>query len=162
MRSRSRHSSARGTGHMQLTRFTDLGLRVLMYLAVRRGEATTTVQQVGNFFQVSHNHLTKVVHRLAQVGWISTVQGRGGGISLALPEAQIRIGDVIASLEPTLEVIDCGAPPCPLAGCCRLKDVLGAAERSFLATLNEYTLSDLARGRTAKVIRMMPRIKRGG
>jgi Rrf2 family nitric oxide-sensitive transcriptional repressor len=47
---------------MQLNRFTDLGLRVLMYLTHRDREQPVTISEIAERFEVSRNHLVKVVH----------------------------------------------------------------------------------------------------
>ncbi|MGE8640842.1 MAG: RrF2 family transcriptional regulator, partial [Achromobacter sp.] len=69
---------------MQLTRFTDFGLRVLMYLTQCRDRpAAVTIPEIAGRFDVSRNHLVKVVHFMAQREWVSTSRGKGGGLSLA-------------------------------------------------------------------------------
>lgn len=52
---------------MQLTIFTDYGLRTLMFLAAHR-DRLCNVREVADHYGVSYNHLVKVVHRLAQLG----------------------------------------------------------------------------------------------
>ena len=49
---------------MQLTSFTDYGLRCLMYLA-SRPENTCSVREIAEYYNISRNHLVKVVHKLA-------------------------------------------------------------------------------------------------
>ena len=63
---------------MRLTKHTDIALRVMMHLAVER-ETHTTVRYVARRYNVSRNHLVKVVHELVNLGYLSSVQGRGGG-----------------------------------------------------------------------------------
>ena len=58
---------------MQLTRFTDLGLRVLMYLTHRDREQSVTIAEIASQFSVPHNHLIKVVNRLGKLGLIDEV-----------------------------------------------------------------------------------------
>ena len=67
---------------MKLTRFSDIGLRVLMYLARESRSPSVTVAEVATQFDVPHNHLVKVVGMLARIGWVDAVRGRNGGISL--------------------------------------------------------------------------------
>ena len=65
---------------MQLTQFTDIGLRVLMYLSQLPSDARTTIDQVATALNVPRNHLTKVVARLATLGWVNSLRGRNGGL----------------------------------------------------------------------------------
>lgn len=137
---------------MQLTRFTDFGLRVLMYLAAAPRELPATIPEIADRFAISRNHLVKVVHFMAQQGWIVTTRGKGGGLRLARPAAEIHLGAVVRALEPAHALIDCAEPPCALRGGCRLKGVLDAAEDAFYARLDAVTLADLVVAPTGPAI----------
>jgi Rrf2 family nitric oxide-sensitive transcriptional repressor len=73
---------------MKLTSFSDYTLRVLMYLAMHRGELAT-IQAIAESYAISENHLMKVVHQLAKSGLIESVRSKGSGIRLAMDPAQI-------------------------------------------------------------------------
>ncbi len=132
---------------MQLTRFTDLSLRVLIYLAWLPQDKSANISTMARAYGVPENHLVKVVHHLGKIGLVKTLRGRGGGVKLALPSANIRLGDVVLRTEPGLELVDCLAPqPCPLHGGCELRKVLDGAVRGFVDYLNGFTLADVTRG----------------
>ena len=76
---------------MRLTTHTDFALRMLMYLATSAGRATAA--QVARLYGVSSHHMAKVVQRLARLGYVRSVRGVGGGIELARPPAEIRLGE---------------------------------------------------------------------
>jgi hypothetical protein len=80
---------------MKLTSFTDYSLRVLMFLATNP-ERRATVAEVSAAFDIKENHLTKVVHFLGKQGWVTTLRGKGGGLLLARPANEIRVGRVCA------------------------------------------------------------------
>lgn len=129
---------------MQLTRFTDLGLRVLMYVAHAEGRAApVTRPELARFYRVSAEHLRKVVHRLASEGVLATVPGRGGGIRLGRAAHTIRLGTVVTLLEPDFAIVDCAALQCVLRGPCSLKTALDEAARAFVAALDRYSLADV-------------------
>ena len=74
-------------------------------------------------------------------------QGGGGGAILARPPEDIRLGDIIRSLEaghPLVECLGADGGNCTLDGQCRLKGRLRVAEAAFLAELNQSTLADIA------------------
>ena len=81
---------------MRLTRFSDIGLRVLIYLE-RAGERPhpVTVAEIGSQFDIPLNHLVKVVGQLAKLGWITATRGRKGGLRLAADPATLTIGQVL-------------------------------------------------------------------
>lgn len=129
---------------MRLTSFTDFGLRVLMRMAGEPGRAFTAAG-LADEFRVSRNHLAKVMSTLAAAGYLETRRGGGGGATLARPAAEIRLGDVIATLEANQALVECfagAANRCTLTPRCRLKSRLAAAEAAFLAHLNQSTLAD--------------------
>ena len=49
---------------MQLTRQTDYSLRVLMYLAILDDGQLAQLGDIAADYEISRNHLVKVVHRL--------------------------------------------------------------------------------------------------
>jgi Rrf2 family nitric oxide-sensitive transcriptional repressor len=79
---------------MKLTAFTDYSLRVLIYLATDTTRRAT-IAEIARSFDISENHLVKVVHFLGKQGWIETVRGKGGGIQLAMPPLQVNVGKVV-------------------------------------------------------------------
>jgi Rrf2 family transcriptional regulator, nitric oxide-sensitive transcriptional repressor len=134
---------------MKLTSFTDYSLRVLMFLAARPARRAT-VAEITEAFGVSAHHLTKVVHFLGKHGWIATVRGKGGGITLARPAHEIFIGRLVRDTEGDSVPAECfenGGGACVIAGCCSLKAVLAESVRAFYAVLDGYTLADVTRNR---------------
>jgi len=137
---------------MQLTRFTDLGLRVLMYLCQAEAGQTVTIAEIAERFDVAHNHLAKVVQFMGQQDWLVNVRGKGGGIRLSQAAEHYRLGQVIRLLERTDELIDCAQPPCVLRGQCALKGLLASGEAAFYAALDQHTLADAIAGKTGDAI----------
>ena len=130
---------------MQLTRFTDYSLRVLMSLGARPGELGT-VAALAEEHDISRHHLTRVVHQLGIKGYIETIRGKGGGLRLARKPEKISVGDVVRDMETSFEIAECfqpGRSACRLMPGCALKGVLGEATYAFLARLDHYTLADL-------------------
>lgn len=142
---------------MKLTRFSDIGLRVLMYLAKETRTPPVTVSEVAQQFDVPHNHLVKVVGAMAKMGWIDAVRGRNGGIRLAIDADALRIGGVLRLLEGDTEAIDCEGIGCRLSGDCRLRNVLRLGIEAFYNAMDEYTLADIVSGNTGEHIVMMHR-----
>ena len=131
---------------MQITRFSDYSLRVLIYLSVH-SDGLSNIADIAASFNISKNHLVKVVHHLAQIGLIDSVRGRGGGIRLAQRAEEIHIGEVVRHSEQNLEIVDCTKPACPLLSSCKLKRILNEAKQAFFQVLDEYTLADLSQNK---------------
>ncbi|HEX5312943.1 Rrf2 family transcriptional regulator [Aquabacterium sp.] len=144
---------------MQLTQFTDLGLRVLMYLSHQGRDTPVTIAEVAERFTASRHHLVKVVHFMGQQGWLVTTRGKGGGLALAHPLNHYRLGATIRVLERLNELIDCGDPPCTLQGRCHLKSILDEAMEALFERLDRYTLADAVGAPTGQAIEMLHRLR---
>ncbi|MDP1588138.1 MAG: Rrf2 family transcriptional regulator, partial [Prosthecobacter sp.] len=74
---------------------------------------------------------------------------RGGGIQLARPPEDIRIGKLVRETEDQpvmVECFDAASNTCRLNGSCRLKGALVKAMRAFYDSLDEHTLRDFVSG----------------
>jgi Rrf2 family nitric oxide-sensitive transcriptional repressor len=134
---------------MRLNVQTDFALRILIRLALTP-ERLVTIAQIADRFAISRNHLTKIAQRLSDLGFIETVRGRNGGLRLAHPADEIRIGEVVRGMEPDFALVACmqgGPSGCLIAGCCDLRGVLDQALNGFVAILNDYTLADVTANR---------------
>lgn len=130
---------------MQLTKFTDYALRVLIYLG-HHPEGLVTIADIAREYDIPATHLMKVVHRLAQRGYIVTVRGKGGGMRLANAPDMINVGDIVRDTEDNIDIAECfnaETQSCPLLPACALKSALKEARKSFLTTLDFYRLSDI-------------------
>ena len=126
-----------------IDRVQRLTLRTLIYLALRP-DRLCTVEEIAEAYDISANHLTKVVHQAALAGEIATVRGQHGGLKLGRRAETIRIGAVLRAPEPDLDVDPCFGPGavCAIQPACVLQGVLSDALEAFLAVLDQ----DHARG----------------
>jgi Rrf2 family nitric oxide-sensitive transcriptional repressor len=134
---------------VHLTTFTDYTLRVLISVGTNDGRGPSTISGIAKQYGISRNHLVKIVHHLSQTGYLTTSRGKGGGIRLAKPASEIRIGDVIRDAENHFNVVPCFSAAkkgeCAIEPACMLKRALKEAVQAFLAVTDEYTLADLLR-----------------
>lgn len=131
---------------MQLTTHTDYALRVLIYLT-RHPDHLVTINELADFFAISKNHLVKVVHRLGLKGFVRTVRGKGGGIALAKPAAEISVGSVVREIEGHFHMVECFHPQrqgvCVIQSRCGLNGVLQRGVNKFLQELDGVMLVEL-------------------
>lgn len=128
---------------MELSQFTDYSLRVLIYVGVR-GEQVS-VREIAESYAISQHHLVKVVHQLAKLGFLKTLRGRNGGITLGRDPGDIRVGDVVRGVEG-FGLVECfpeRGGDCLIDGTCLLKGALAKARKAFLAELDKLTIADL-------------------
>lgn len=131
---------------MQLTTHTDYALRVLIYLTIHPNQLIT-INELAEFFQISKNHLVKVVHKLGVKGFVRTVRGKGGGICLARSPQQISVGSVVREIEGHFHIAECFNPKkqgmCAVNAQCGLTALLGRGIQQFFSVLDDAVLSDL-------------------
>ncbi len=128
---------------MQITRYTDYSLRVLIYLSAMPPVKLARVTDIAGGYGISRNHVVKVVHNLGRLGYVYTRQGRGGGIRLSKPPDKINLGLLVREVENTLNPVDCETMACPLLPSCQLYTILNQAVAAYIDTLDKYTLADL-------------------
>ena len=133
---------------MQITSYTDYALRVLIYLAGSPNKQAT-ITEIADFYNISRNHLVKVVHQLGGKGFVKTTRGKGGGFSLQRPPELISIGEVVRSMETHFNWVECFDPAlqrCRLLPNCGLKHLLARAGDAYLQVLDAATLADVLSG----------------
>ncbi|MCA0930001.1 RrF2 family transcriptional regulator [Ruegeria profundi] len=130
---------------MRITKRTNIAVRLLMYCAAHPDRLVTKAE-IADVCNISENHLAQVINQLSQLNYLSTQRGRNGGMSLARPADQIRIGSVFRHVEGNLPIAECFADAdntCPLTDACRLRVALRDAAEVFYASLDEITLDAL-------------------
>jgi Rrf2 family nitric oxide-sensitive transcriptional repressor len=135
---------------VQLTSHTDYALRTLIALGLRAPDKLTATE-IGTAYNISVNHLLKIIQQLAELGYVETLRGKTGGVRLAKAPEEIVIGRLVRDVENDLGVVAClrqGGEACIIDGSCRLRGVLDSATRAFLTVLDEYTLADILKPKT--------------
>lgn len=125
---------------MRLTRYTDYAMRVLLYLGARE-DRLCSIAEIAQAYDISQNHLMKVVSDLVNAGYLVSVRGRFGGVRLARPPAEINVGAVVRHTEDGFDLVDCGN--CIIAPACGLTGALHQALAAFMKVLDGYTLENL-------------------
>ncbi len=129
---------------MQITSYTDYALRVLLYLAMAQGKQAN-ITEIADFYNISRNHLVKIIHQLGSKGFIKTTRGKGGGLTLQRLPEEISIGDVVRSMENHFNWVECFDPAqqsCQMLPGCGLKHLLARAGTAYLEILDTATLAD--------------------
>ena len=133
---------------MRLTSFTDYSVRVLIYVARKDGELAS-IREVSEAYDISSNHLMKVVHSLGKGNYLETIRGKNGGFRLGKDPRDINIGELIRYTEEDLKIVECFGKKkgkCTLKDECTFADVMEEALQAFLSTVDKYTLNDLVAG----------------
>ncbi len=133
---------------MRLLASTDFALRVLMRLSAAPDTHVST-DTLARDLVVSRHHLHKIVQYLTEAGLVRTIRGAHGGVMLARPASEIKVGEVIRSHEHDQALVECfraDGGACTLLPRCRLRGMLDAAKNAFYRHLDTFTLADCLAG----------------
>lgn len=145
---------------MNITRYTDYSLRVLIYLAADRHQLAT-ISEIAERFAISRNHLMKVVQALSHDGLVYAQRGKNGGIALNREPEQINIGALVRRLEGVSGLVEClgDQSACVITPVCRLKGIFAEAMEQFFSVLDTYTLADLVTPEARPVLQQILHIE---
>lgn len=131
---------------MNLKKYTDYALRVLIFTAMKPDKELSSIKEISESFNISSHHLGKIVYELNKLNYIETIRGRYGGIRLAKPAEEINLGEVVRQFENDFELLECfnkEGNHCVISPSCELKHVLYKALQAFFEVLDQYTIKDL-------------------
>ena len=142
---------------MHLTTFSDYSMRVMIYLGLQQSRLVT-ISDIALAYKISENHLTKVVHQLAQRGYIETVRGKGGGLRLVRNPVTVNIGEMIRYSEGDTSLLSCldNEGTCCIQPSCKLVGILREAQVALFEVLDKYTLADLLQPEASLTHILMP------
>lgn len=142
---------------MHLTTFSDYSMRVMVYLGLQQSRLVT-ISDIAQAYTISENHLTKVVHQLAQRGYIETVRGKGGGLRLVRDPDTVNIGEMIRYSEGDTGLLPCldNDGTCCIRPSCKLVGILREAQIALFEVLDKYTLADLLQPEESLTHILMP------
>ena len=151
---------------MNIKRYTDYSLRILIYLSLKSNEQTdapVTIKEVADSYGISKNHLMKVVQELSAKGYITATRGKNGGLKLGREAKLINIGEVVRMTEQDSVLVECfgNNNQCVITPACQLKNILAQAKECFFECLDQYTLADLLKDKHAsnlKSILLLPNV----
>ena len=132
---------------MRLTVYTDYTLRVMIYLTLKyQGGEVATIDEMARAYDISRNHLMKIVNELSQSGFIETTRGRAGGARLARAPERISLGEVVRMAEKDFAVVQCQEvameSDCAVFQACNLKRALHRAVDAFMEELDKVTFDE--------------------
>lgn len=127
---------------MRLNKATTHAIRALVACAGHQAQLVK-VADLAEELELTQQNAFKIVHLLSRAGFIKATRGRHGGVQLASPPDEIRIGDVVRGMEAlSFDGADADngheAAGAPLG-------LIDDAFEAFIGVLNQTTIADMAR-----------------
>lgn len=134
---------------MRLTKQTSYALRILLHCALRP-DTQLKAADIAKAYNITEFNVLKIIPLLVHGGFVKTMRGRRGGLKLARPASEIRIGDVVRLTEETHIQADCFGQlhdECLIQPAAPINRILDSALGAFVEVLDQHTLQDLVAAR---------------
>ncbi len=137
---------------MKLSTKGRYGTRAMLDVALHCAEGPVHLKDIARRQEVSKKYLEHLVARLETAGLLRSIRGAGGGMSLARPPSEIRLSEILETLEGPTAVVECVDNPerCPRSNRCATRDVWTEMEQLLGGFLESKTLEDLCRQQREK------------
>ena len=130
---------------VKISEAASLAMHTMAWLA-SNPEKRPSTRQIAKTFNVSQNHLAKVLQRLVRAGMVRSARGPKGGFSLGVRADRTTLLDVYDTIEGPLENVVCllGTPVCKNGNCIfgQHLDEISKQVREMLAGKRLSELSD--------------------
>lgn len=127
---------------MRFTRQAELSIELLVLCARNSGSQAITTREAAEATGTTKDHAAQIVSDLIHHGFLVGTRGRGGGIRLARSPEAINVGTVLRLMQPGFD------NPVETAkddnSSSAFGHLLQAAQRSFVAAFDDFTIADLA------------------
>jgi Rrf2 family protein len=121
-------------------------LRAIFELAGRPADKLTTIAEIASAQAIPPRFLELILNDLKQAGLVDSRRGPQGGYMLAMPAAQITVGQVIRLVEGPIQPVKCiagGGAECPLRGDCAFEELWQQAAGAIEGVFDGTTFADL-------------------
>ena len=106
---------------LKISDAANLGIHALAYMAEQyESQRPVATAEAAEVFQVSANHLSKVLQRLTRAGLVKSIRGPRGGFVLAKAPSAITLRDVYEAIDGAVTIEDAcilGTKHCGISHC---------------------------------------------
>jgi len=126
--------------------------RLMLELALRYKEGPVLLKDISSAQEISLKYLGQLIIPLKIAGLIKSTRGSHGGYFLSRAPSKIILGDILSSVEGSLNLSECIEYPdiCARAAKCVARDIWKRASGQFHETVNSITLSDMVKDHKEK------------
>lgn len=136
---------------MRVSTKGDYGVRALIELAHHYGEGPLQSSEIAARQEIPEAYLDQLLITLRRAGFLRSVRGPQGGHALVRAPEELRLSEVLTTLEGSLSPISCLDDPrgCPRSPCAQ-RAVWEEVHRLTTEVLDRTTIADLAEQERAK------------
>ena len=133
-----------------LSKKTKYGLKALAYIARNVEDSPVQIGTVAESENISHKFLESILLTLKRSGFLGAKKGKGGGYYLLKDASEIKMTDVIRTLEGPIAMLPCVSlnyyekcDDCPDEETCSVHKLMIQVRDNTLQILRNNTLADL-------------------
>ena len=126
---------------MKFSTRAEYGLRATVYLA-KNYPYLRSINEKSDEEHISAKYLEQIFNSLRRAEIILSQKGKSGGYTLARDPKEIKVGEIVETLEGKIEPSKCNSPACKNSGCTS-KKVWVKLSQEIRKTLYNIKLSDL-------------------
>ena len=130
----------------RLTNEGEYAVRMMVYLAGRDPQKLTSAREIAENQNIPHRFLRSIVSQFVKQGFITSVQGSGGGVRLADGAENRSLLEVIETVEGPIYLNVCmqGGDVCQFSSQCAVHLVWHEAQDAIRSILGKKTLRELS------------------
>ena len=131
----------------RLTNAGEYAVRLMVYLAGRNPNDLISAREIAENQNIPHRFLRSIVSNFAKLGFVTSVQGSGGGVRLAPGAADRSLLEVIEAVEGPIYLNVCmqGEDVCQFSSHCAVHNVWHEAQEAIQKILGKKTIRELSR-----------------
>jgi len=133
-----------------LSKKTKYGIKALTFIAKQDKEVKVQIATISKEENISHKFLESILLTLKKAGVLGAKKGKGGGYYLIKEAAQVKMTEVIRTLEGPIAMVPCVSlnfyekcSDCPDEETCAVHKLMIQVRDNTLHVLRNTTLADL-------------------
>ncbi|MFT7901393.1 Rrf2 family transcriptional regulator [Tenacibaculum ascidiaceicola] len=133
-----------------LSKKTKYGIKALTFIAKQEKGTMVQIATISENENISHKFLESILLTLRKSGILGAKKGKGGGYYLLKPANEIKMTDVIRTLEGPIAMVPCVSlnyyekcDDCPDEEACSVHKLMIQVRDNTLQVLRNNTLADL-------------------
>lgn len=133
-----------------LSKKTKYGIKALTFIARQEKGTMVQIATISESENISHKFLESILLTLRKAGFLGAKKGKGGGYYLLKPSEEVKMTDVIRTLEGPIAMLPCVSlnyyekcEDCPDEEACSVHKLMIQVRDNTLAVLRNNTLADL-------------------
>lgn len=128
---------------IELSEAAAIAIHAMIYIA-NSENATISLKEISEHFDISSNHLSKVLQRLVKAGYLESVKGPKGGFQIALGKEDSTLLDIYEVIEGKFIPKNCLFSSKKITNCCCImKPLLTSINNTFFEFMSNHKINNI-------------------